>query len=535
MAYQNLRRQRREARTAAASASRREAARRGGIDPHAVAEMERLFHGRLVWPGDPAYQDSRKLYNPAFEGHPQLVAYCDTQGDVRLCLRLAHHSGLPVTCRAGGHSTAGYSVNNGIVIDVSDMKDVHVDYRREQATVGAGTRFGRLNSRLDDYQLHVPGGVCEDVAVGGYAQGGGWSMTSREFGMNCDNILSVRVMLWDGHVVEADATKNADLYWAIRGGTGNNFGVLLDITYRLHRYESGWGFGLRWSLDDAPAALLQIQAHGTASDGPSKLGYLAFMAPRGVGWPRDASGRGEAWLMMRGLYHGSREEGMRALAPLLATPGVTLEIDQVDTYRKLNHLVVDGKPPEAPGVVFEVPDPWKEDKQSGFVDKPLDLADWKTVVEFYRTSPGPFNVAVIEPCGGAINAYPVRDSAFIHRHALFDFFVDVFWYEDADRAAQMRWLDDYTRLMARYANGHCYQNYPRATLTNFRWMYWGDAFDDLLWVKQKYDPRNFFRFEQSISPYPQGTRPPQHRPSPPRFSDRSIVYEPYGHPVVTPS
>src|SRR5262245_9730844 len=132
MAYQNLRRQRREARTAAASASRREAARRAGIDPHAVAEMEQLFHGRLVWPGDPGDQDSRKLYTPAFEGHPQLVAYCDTQGDVRLCLSLAHHSSLPVTCRAGGHSTAGYSVNNGIVIDVSDMKDVHVDYRRKQ-------------------------------------------------------------------------------------------------------------------------------------------------------------------------------------------------------------------------------------------------------------------------------------------------------------------------------------------------------------------------------------------------------------------
>src|SRR5262249_597028 len=172
-------------------------------------------------------------------------------------------------------------------------------------------------------------------------------MSSREFGMNCDNILSVRVMLWDGHVVEADATKNADLYWAIRGGTGNNFGVLLDITYRLHRYESGWGFGLRWSLEDAPAALVQIQAHGMASDGPSKFGSLAVIAPGGVGWPKDAGGRGAAWLMMRGLYHGSREEGMRALAPLLAMPGVTLEIDQVDTYRKLNHLVVDGKPPEA--------------------------------------------------------------------------------------------------------------------------------------------------------------------------------------------
>ena len=141
------------------------------------------------------------------------------------------------------------------------------------------------------------------------------------------------------------------------------------------------------------------------------------------------------------------------------------------------------------------------------------------------TTKKPYNTVVIEPYGGAINSYPVADSAFIHRDVDCDFFVDVFWLNDADRQAQVEWLDGFMRLMEPYFNGHVYQNYPRRSQTNYRWMYWGDAFDTLLWVKQKYDPDNFFHYQQSISPGPIDPGPGAVRgASTPRFTDPTIVY-----------
>ena len=496
----------------------------------ARAAMEHQFHGKLVVPGDADYETDRHAYNPAFEAHPQIIAYCETPGDVYLCLKWAHERGWQAVCRSGGHSTAGYCINDGMVIDLSRMSYVHVDPARRLASVGPGTTFGMLNAVLDHYDLHVPGGGCEDVAIAGYMQGGGWGFTSREFGMNCDNVESVRVMLSNGGVVEANQQRNPDLFWAIRGGTGNNFGIVLEVTYRLHPIDSVWGFGIKWTMDDAPAALAKMQSGYMIAGASNKLGYLTFFAPRGV----PSSGNGTLLLLMRGLYHGPRDEGRRQLEPLLRTRGAELEFAATKSYRTMNYLLIDGKPPESPGPgpIYEVPDPWKEDKQSGFIERQLDEGDWHEIVDYFRKGPGPYNIAVIEPCGGAINASV--DNAFIHRKAMTDFFVDVFWDDDAEKWDQVKWLNDYMELMKPYFNGHSYQNYPRRGLDDFRWMYWGDAYDTLLWVKQKYDPDNFFRFEQSISPYPAGTRPAHHPQARLRFTDRDIAYESYSRQLKKP-
>lgn len=532
MAYRNRRRRAKADEIRRLTQAPPEAVWRPGVQPNVRAAMLREFHGTLVFPDDGDYNKDRQLSNPAFQRHPQVIAYCDTPGDVRLCLKWAHAHGWRVTCRAGGHSTAGYSINDGMVIDVSRMSYVHVDPVERRAVVGPGTRFGMLNAVLDHYKLHVPGGGCEDVAVAGYMQGGGWGFTSREYGMNCDNVLSVRVMLYDGHVVEASSARNTDLYWAIRGGTGNNFGVLLEVTYQLHQVWRVWGFGLRWNLADAPAAIVEMQDNFMTTGASPRLGYLTFLAPRGV--PVEGTGAGTPLLQMRGIYHGTQDEGMRALRSLVDSRGAEVEFDEVGSYSHINHVVIDGDANHVPPPVYEVPDPWKEDKQAGFIDTRLDLAAWENVVEFYRRGHAPYNIAVIEPCGGAINAYPVEDSAYIHRGSLMDFFVDVFWYAEQDQEPQVTWLNEYMRVMRDDFNGHSYQNYPRGTLTNFRWMYWGKAFDDLLWVKKKYDPKNFFCYDQSISEYPEGTRPPYHERPAPRFRDLSIAYEAYSTPFLQP-
>ena len=178
-----------------------------------------------------------------------MIAFCEVSADVRCCLEFARKYQVPFTCRSGGHSTAGYClVNGGLVIDVSRMDDIYVDPGARTARVGAGANFHKVNAILESYGLHVPGGGCPEVGVAGYMQGGGYGFTSRMFGIHCDNVLQVELMLADGTIVRANSVEHADLYWAVRGGTGNNFGVLLATTYQLYPLDTLWGFGLKWSL-----------------------------------------------------------------------------------------------------------------------------------------------------------------------------------------------------------------------------------------------------------------------------------------------
>ena len=224
---------------------------------------------------------------------------------------------VPVTCRSGGHNTAGYSVlTGGIVIDMSLFHSIRIDPVSRTATVGPAVPFQKLNKALDEYGLHVPGGECEDVNIAGYMQGGGYGFTSRQFGMNCDNVLQFTMMTYDStgpHVVVASPVRNPGLFWAVRGGTGNNFGVLLEVTYQLYPLGQLWGFGIKWvDLADAPAALLAMQDGYMKYGASPALGHLPVIMVQ--------KGDTEASLGTYGLFNGTREEGMAAIQPLLICP-----------------------------------------------------------------------------------------------------------------------------------------------------------------------------------------------------------------------
>ncbi len=488
-----------------------------GISRQCATELLQVFHGKLVWPWDPSYNIDRQVTDPAFQAYPKLIAYCETFNDVKLILQYARVLQQKVTCRSGGHSTAGYSVNDQIVLDTSKLKSITVDPVAKTATVGPGTKFGSLNAALDFYKLHVPGGGCPDVCVGGYMQGGGYGFTSREFGINCDNVKSVLVMLANGDVVIAHEHVNSDLFWAIRGGTGNNFGVLLEVTYHLHDLWQIMGYGIRWSLDDAPAALVAMQSDYMRTGASARLGYMTIITLQ-----ED----GQHWLLMRGVYDGTRAEAEQALAPILSTPGAHYDIPlQQNSYADTNTLLLDTKPWEIPYVPPQAPGATiKEDKQAGYISTPVPLEQWQRVIAHFRKTPVPFNVVVIEPYGGAIETPPDGGNAFIHRNVDMDFFVDTYWVDDADQGRAVAWLNEFMDLMAPYFNGHVYQNYPRRNTPDYRRAYWGDAFANLLAIKLRYNNTDVFDFEQSISPAPSELNMPESTVSP---MDQAVQVEPY--------
>jgi FAD/FMN-containing dehydrogenase len=459
-----------------------------GISRDSLIRLESEIVGRIVLPGDPDYNEDRQESNPAFQAYPKIIVYCAVEADVQWCLQLAQQNGLWVCVRSGGHSTAGFSVNNGMVIDVSGLSFVAVDTVSRTAVVGAGTDFDTLNGRLNNTGLHVPSGACGNVCVGGFVQGGGYGYTSRRFGMQCDNVLGFRVMLANGGVVVADSQTNTDLYWAMRGGTGGNFGVLLEVTYRLHPVASVWAYSIQWDIEDAAAALLEMQTNYMRTGAPSELGAminLGFNTSTPTPTPV---------LLMQGMYVGSAAGGKQALSSLLSLGSADLNVDISGPYGSMDKYL-----DTHPYTIPNPPDGSAEAKRAGYISKPLTLQDWQAIVAYEQTAPNPNDTLIIEPYGGAINLYPKAASAFIHRDVAMDLFVDVFWQQESDKAREIAWLDGFMKLMRPYFNGHVYQNYPYRGLEFFGHAYWGEAYETLMRIKAKYDPTNFFHFDQSLS------------------------------------
>jgi FAD/FMN-containing dehydrogenase len=472
----------------------------------AAASLELKIEGTIVKPDDPDYHIRRQLPNWAFQDFPLFIAYCETFADVKNCLQFARDQDLPVVVRSGGHSTAGFSISSGLVIDVSRLVYVIVDVAKKEAIVGAGTRFGHLNTALDLYKLHLPGGGCHDVRVAGFMQGGGYGYTSRMFGMNCDNVLQVTVMLWDGSIVVASNSKNRALFWALRGGTGGNFGVVLQVTYKLYEVDDLTGFRIWWPLatpqdrSRAGQVLDYLQKTHTRREAtPVKLGYQAFL-----GWQEAAAGVGgltkplQGWyLLVRGMYHGPSQELDQLLEPLKKLVPPYEQLYQTGSYRQLDmftHL----KPP-----VPQVDDAAREDKQSVYIDKDLGAAGWcEVITRFLTGQPNNWSLLAIEPYGGAIAEVPEQETAFMHRKVDMDVYVDVFWMDEAKKSEAIGFLDQFMSFMESYGNGQSYQNYPRSSQSDYRRRYWGagNIFPTLRAIKCKYDPQDFFKFPQGILP-----------------------------------
>ena len=222
------------------------------------------------------------------------------------------------------------------------------------------------------------------------------------------------------------------------------------------------------------------------------------------------------------MVRGDAQAGRAEIAGMLGDGGGTLELEGIGSYLHWNIALLDNIP--------DIPGPpkgevLKENKFSTYIGRVLEVSEWRRVVDYFKTAPNPACTVGMEIYGGAINTYPAMGNAFVHRDVYMDFFVDTFWYTQAQEGPARAWLKGFRELMETYWNGHSYQNYPRRDDPNYRWQFWAEAFNSLLFVKQKYDPTNFFTFPQAVSPIPpDAPRSVQRATAPSMFSDPVIVY-----------
>jgi FAD binding domain/Berberine and berberine like len=472
----------------------------------------------LYRPWDSGYLPLAIPFNHRYAGiRPAGIVACASARDVREALRWACEVGLPAVPRSGlGHNYAGYSTTTGLLLNMARMKSIVSTPRPGTArvrtygpmtvvhdagtvTVGAGVTNGDLHPMLEDRGMFVPTGRCPTVGVAGLVLGGGIGFSDKMFGLTCDRLIATTLVLAGGRVVEASERAHPDLFWACRGGAGNNFGVHTSFTFRYEQFHGNVGFyQFRWSLDSVLPAIAVTQqiARDTVHD-------KRFHCRLGIGTQgrtRDQI-RANANVNVIGQYYGTVEELRAILAPLL-TIGTAVE-------RARNSAAIREVTPGQASELLAATTPVDKFASKSAVLASSTLLTSKQVsaaAERLLDWPGSGNPDgagfAMFALGGEINRVPPEATAFVHRAGLFIFAAETCW-ADHDHpsvaAANLRWLDEfYHDIFGATPPAQSYQNFPDPTLRDWRGAYYGANYHRLVRVKRKYDPTGFFRYPQAI-------------------------------------
>lgn len=472
------------------------------------AALRRTIAGTVVLPGDEGYDSVRTLALRQFDPiRPQAVVRCKTPEDVAEAVRFAAHHRVPAVARSGGHSFAGYSTTTGMVIDVSPMNGVRL--AGPVARVGPGCQLVDLEEGLAPHGVAVPTGWCPTVAIGGLALGGGLGFLTRMYGVASDRMLRAQVVLADGRIVESGADRHEDLFWALRGGGGGNFGIVTEYDFDPVPAPDMTSFTLTWRWASAAAVLAAWQRW--TADTPDELTPLLNLSTYGD----DATA--EPGVTVSGVWLGAPQELGAVLGRLTAGVGtdpVTSE-RRTDSYRLgMRHWFgCDDLEPTACHRVGHNPQARLARygfalARGNFFDRPLDAAGIAAVLERFAEArhAGEARGFDLQGLGGAHNRVPPTATAYVHRSALFyagwSVGIDVPEGEvlaaDRRRACQ-EWIDRSYARVHPWSSGHAYQNYIDPDLTDWRQAYYGVNHERLVAVKRAYDPKGFFRFPQSLT------------------------------------
>src|SRR5579883_1066645 len=225
------------------------------LEEKAVQELATHLRGTLLRPGDTAYEQARQVYNAMIDRHPALIVRCVDVADVIAAVNFAREHALTLAVRGGGHNGPGLGTcDDGLVIDLSEMKGIRVDPAARTVRVEGGCTWGEVDHATHPFGLATPSGFISTTGVGGLTLGGGIGYLSRTFGLTIDNLLSVDMVLADGSFVTANAQEHADLFWAVRGG-GGNFGVVTSFLFQLHPISTVYGGPMFWPMEKAADVL----------------------------------------------------------------------------------------------------------------------------------------------------------------------------------------------------------------------------------------------------------------------------------------
>lgn len=442
------------------------------------------FRGQIIQPGDNNYDEARKVYNGMIDKRPALIAKCADAADVITVVNFGRENNMMISIRGGGHNAGGLGIcDDGLVIDLSNIKYVHVDRKSKTVRVGGGTTWGDVDHAAHPFGLAVPAGIISTTGVGGLALGGGVGYLSRKYGLTSDSILEVEMVLADGSFVTASAEENTDLYWAIRGG-GGNFGVITSFLFKGHPVHTNFAGPTLWHIEKTEEILKWYR--NFIMKAPEDLyGFFATLTIPGPPFPEALH-----WKKMCGViwnYLGAHKEADKIFKPVR------------DLKPDFEH--VGPIPHPALNSMFDVFYPsglqwyWRADFIKDIPDEAVTQH-----VKFGKELPTPHSTMHLYPINGAAHKIGKSDTPWAYRDANWAQVMVGVDPDPANNEKITKWTKDYYNAIHPYSAGGAYINFMMDEGQERVKASYKDNYDRLVKIKNKYDPKNLFQVNQNIKP-----------------------------------
>ena len=456
------------------------------VAEQAVRAFAAQLQGELIRPGDARYDEARKVYNGMIDKRPALIARCKDVTDVVNAVNFGRNNQMTVAIRGGGHNGPGLGTcDDGLVIDLSQMRNVHVDPSKKTVRVEGGCVWGDVDKATHELSLAVPSGILSSTGVGGLTLGGGVGYLARHYGLTIDNLLGVDMVLADGSFVTANRNDNTDLFWAVRGG-GGNFGVVTSFLFKANPVQTVYGGPMFWPLE-LSADLLRFWQDFILSAPENINGWFAFATvPPVAPFPEQ--------------YHLQK-----MCAVVWCYTGDLGQAEAVfEKIRKFSPPVIDFAGPipfPALQSMFDALYPaglqwyWRADFFNHFDDKAIDLH-----VQHGSQLPSMFSTMHIYPINGAVQRVGSQDTAWGYRDANFAQVIVGVDPDPNNNESLKAWTKEYWEALHPFSAGGGYVNMIMDEGEERVKAAYRDNYTRLAQLKAKYDPHNFFHVNQNIKP-----------------------------------
>lgn len=451
------------------------------ITSREMASFRRSLEGHSLAPGEPGYDESRRVWNAMIDRRPALIARCLGARDVQKCVRFARRHGVLLTVRGGGHNIGGRAVaDGGLMVDLSHRREVTVDLSQGIAEVGPGVTLGDLDAATAPHGLVVPSGIVSETGIAGLTLGGGFGWLSPRWGLTCDHLVSVELVTADGEIVEASNRSHPDLMWALRGG-GGGLGIVTLFRFRLRRLDGPVTAGpLFFRREHAAEAVARFRDR--TADAPDELGCLLRLgaAPPAPFLPAELHGQPVA--MVVPCHSGSEGNALTDLAPL--REGGLAVADQVAPrpFVQLQSMFDAGEPKGRR-------DYWKSE-YVGELDEDLVAV----LLDALDHLPSPSANVKIFRLGGAISRVPAGATAAAHRDARYIVVVASAWDDAADDRRNVGWVTGSWQRIHRLSRRGGYLNFltEDADEAERAAAHGGADVDRLARIRSEVDPEGVF-------------------------------------------
>jgi FAD/FMN-containing dehydrogenase len=457
------------------------------IDHTAAQALKQKLKGNIVLPGDSSYDETRKIWNAMIDRRPAIIIRCADAADVPVAILFARDNGLELSIRGVGHNIAGNSiVEDGVVIDFSAMKSVHVDPERKRAYVDPGATLRDLDEAVQAHGLATPVGINSTTGIAGLTVGGGFGWLTRKYGMTVDNLISAEVVTADAKKITASENENADLFWAIRGG-GGNFGIVTRFEFKLHKVGPEILAGLIvFPFEQASQVLKSYREFVKTAPEELAVWVVLRQAPPLPFLPAEVHGKEVIVLPL--FYAGDISTGQKLIDPIRAFGQAHGEhigpMPYVQWQQAFDPLLTPG-----------ARNYWKSHNFTELSDDALN-----TVMEYAGKLPTSQCEIFIGLISGAANRVPPDAMAYAHRDAKFVLNVHARWDDAKEDAKCMDWARSFFRASAPFASAGAYVNFMTEDEADRVAAAYGANYQRLARIKTKYDPKNVFHLNQNIKP-----------------------------------